>query len=117
MLTINLIREQRDFVVERLKIKNFDASQITDRIIQLDAERRDIQTRSDNLQAEMNRLSKEIGILMKSGQKAEAEAAKEKTYSLKENIKLLTEKMGPIENELRDEIVKLPNLPHESVSP
>jgi seryl-tRNA synthetase len=117
MLTINLIREQRDFVVERLKIKNFDASQITERIIQLDAERRDIQARSDNMQAEMNRISKEIGILMKSGQKAEAEAAKEKTYSLKEDIKSLTEKMGPIEDELRDEIVKLPNLPHESVAP
>ncbi len=117
MLTINLIREKRDFVIERLKIKNFDASQITARIIELDAERRDIQSRSDNMQAEMNRISKEIGTLIKTGKKAEAEAAKEKTFSLKEEIKSLADKLGPIENELREEIVRLPNLPNELVAP
>jgi len=117
MLTINLIREKRDFIVERLKIKNFNAGEILDKIISLDATRREIQTRTDMMQAEMNRISKEIGSLMKDGKKNEAEAAKEKTYKLKDEIKILSEKLGPIDIELKNEIVKLPNLPHESVAP
>ena len=79
MLTINLIREKRDFIAERLRIRNFDAEKILDKILQTDAERRQIQVRTDALQAEMNRISKEIGSLMKSGNKDEADAAKEKT--------------------------------------
>jgi seryl-tRNA synthetase len=93
MLTINLIREKRDFVIERLKVKNFDALPIVDRIIALDINRREVQTRSDSLLAEMNRISKEIGQLMKEGKKAEAEAAKENTYQLKEEIKTLADKL------------------------
>ena len=117
MLTISLIREKRDFIIERLKIKNFDAAEILDKIISLDTERRDIQTRTDQMQAEMNRISREIGSLMKDGKKAEADAAKEKTYSLKEEIRTLSGKFLPLDNELRNEIVRLPNLPHESVAP
>lgn len=115
MLTINLIREKKDFVISRLKVKNFDAVEIIDRIISLDTSRRDIQSRVNLMEAEMNRISKEIGGMMKAGKREEAEAAKGKTYSLKEEIKTLTEKLEPIENELKTEIVKLPNLPHESV--
>ena len=79
MLTINLIREERNFIIERLKIKNFDAAEILDRIISLDTERRDIQTRTDQMQAEMNRISKEIGSLIKDGKMAEANASKKHT--------------------------------------
>ncbi len=116
MLTINLIREKRDFIAERLRIKNFDAEKILDKILQIDAERRQIQVRTDALQAEMNRISKEIGSLMKSGNKDEADAVKEKTYKLKEEIKSLTEKLVPLDEELRNEIIRLPNLPHQSVN-
>ncbi|MBK9390401.1 MAG: serine--tRNA ligase [Bacteroidetes bacterium] len=116
MLTINQIRENREFIVERLKVKNFNADEITARIIQLDASRREIQVKTDSMQNEMNRISKEIGSLMKEGKKDEAEAAKQKTYSLKEEIKNLSEKIIPIENDLKNEIIKLPNLPHESVA-
>ncbi|HPT20682.1 MAG TPA: serine--tRNA ligase [Bacteroidales bacterium] len=116
MLTINLIREKKEFVIERLKVKNFKAEEIIDKILELDSSRREIQTKTDSLQNEMNQISKEIGGLMKDGRKAEAEAAKEKTYSLKEEIKTLSAKLGPIDNDLKNEIVKLPNLPHESVS-
>jgi seryl-tRNA synthetase len=115
MLTINLIREKKDFVIERLKVKNFDAAEIINKILALDSSRREIQAKSDALLGDMNRISKEIGSLMKEGKKTEAEAAKEKTYSLKEEIKTLSEKLIPVENELRLEIVRLPNLPHESV--
>ncbi|HPY66837.1 MAG TPA: serine--tRNA ligase [Bacteroidales bacterium] len=116
MLTINLIREKRDFIAERLRIRNFDAEKILDKILQTDAERRQIQVRTDALQAEMNRISKEIGSLMKSGNKDEADAAKEKTYKLKEEIKSLTEKFTSLDEEMRNEIICLPNLPHQSVN-
>lgn len=116
MLTINSIRENKDFVIERLKVKNFNAVEIIEKILTLDSSRREIQSRANQMEADMNRISKEIGGMMKAGKKEEAEAAKGKTYSLKEEIKSLLEKLDPLEQELRTEIVKLPNLPHESVS-
>lgn len=115
MLTINLIREKRDFVIERLKVKNFDAASIVDNILAIDTSRRETQTRSDLLLSEMNRISKEIGLLMRDGKQSEAEAAKSKTYAMKEEIKTLSDKLVAIDSELKTEIVKLPNLPHESV--
>ena len=117
MLTINLIREKKEFVIERLKVKNFKAEEIIDKIIALDTSRRDIQSRTDFMQSEMNRISREIGGLMKEGKKEEAEIAKQKTYTLKEDIKTLSDKLIPIDNELKNEIISLPNLPHESVAP
>jgi seryl-tRNA synthetase len=116
MLTLNLIRERKDFVIEKLKIKNFEAEDILNKILSLDSSRREIQSKADSMQGEMNRISKEIGSLMKEGRKPEADAAHEKTYSLKEEIKSLSDKLVPLENELRNEIIRLPNLPHESVA-
>lgn len=115
MLTINLIREKKEFIIERLKVKHFEAEEIINRILSLDTSRREIQSKTDLMQSEMNRFSREIGSLMKEGKKAEADAAKEKTYSLKEEIKSWSDKLIPIENELKNEIIRLPNLPHESV--
>ena len=117
MLTINLIREKKEFITERLKVKNFDAEEIIGRILEIDLSRRDIQSRVDLLQGDMNRISKEIGSMIKGGRKAEADTAREKTYALKEEIKSLSDKLLPLENELRNEIIKLPNLPHISVAP
>jgi seryl-tRNA synthetase len=115
MLTINLIREKRDFIIERLKIKNFESEEILDRILSLDSSRREIQSKTDMMQGELNRISREIGSLIKEGKKAEAEEAKAKTYKLKEEIKNLSEKLIPLDNELKNEIIRLPNIPHESV--
>lgn len=81
MLTINIIREKRDFVIERLKVKNFEAGPIVDKILLIDTLRRETQNKSDSLQAEMNRISKEIGLLIKDGKQADAEAAKKRTYT------------------------------------
>jgi len=117
MLTINLIREKKEFIIERLKIKNFEAEEIINKILALDSSRREIQSKADLLQSDMNRISKEIGSMMKEGRKAEADAARKKTYSLKEEIKSLSDKLLPLENELKNEIIKLPNLPHSSVTP
>ncbi len=115
MLPITLIREKAEFVKERLAIKNFDASEIIDRIIEHDVERRALQTRLDGVLAESNKLSKEIGMLYKEGKRDEAEIAKAKTVGLKEQSKLLEEKMKEIEGMLTDELVLLPNIPHECV--
>ena len=115
MLTINIIREKKEFITDRLKVKRFNAEEIVAKILELDIKRREIQTRTDTLQSEMNRISREIGTLMKEGRKTDADASREITYSLKEEIKVLTEKLSRFENELKDEIIKLPNLPHESV--
>ena len=115
MLTINQIREKKEFIIDRLKVKNFEAVSIIDKILALDISRREIQTKTDLMQSEMNLLSKEIGSLMHKGKKTEAEAAKRKTYSLKEEIKILSDKLIPIDNDLKSEIIRLPNLPHSSV--
>jgi seryl-tRNA synthetase len=117
MLTINLIREKKDLIIERLKVKNFHAGEILDKILALDTSRREIQSKTDAMQGEMNRISREIGSLMKEGKKEEAEAAKIKTYKIKEDIKSLSDKLILIDNELKNEIILLPNLPHESVAP
>jgi seryl-tRNA synthetase len=116
MLTINTIREKRDFVIERLKVKNFEAETIVNSILELDLRRRETQTRTDLLQSEMNRISKEIGQLYKEGKQSEAEASKNKTYTLKEEIKLLSEQLSIIDLDLKNELIKLPNLPHDSVA-
>ena len=117
MLTLNFIRENKDFIIERLKIKNFDAEEILGKIISTDTLRREIQSRTDDLQGEMNRISKEIGSLIKAGKKEEAEAIRERTRVLKEEIKSLNDEIIPVESDLRNEIVRLPNLPHKSVAP
>jgi len=117
MLTINIIRDKKDFIIERLKVKNFEAEEIINRILQLDSSRREILSKTDQMQAELNRISKEIGKLIKMGKESEATAAKEKTYKLKEDIKSFSDKLIPVENELKNEIIRLPNIPHESVNP
>ncbi|HBC78908.1 MAG TPA: serine--tRNA ligase [Bacteroidales bacterium] len=117
MLTINLIREKKELIIERLKIKNFDAEEIITRILALDLSRREIQSKAESLQSDMNRMSKEIGALMKEGKKAEADSAREKTSWLKEEVKSLNDKILPIEEDLKKEIIRLPNLPHISVAP
>lgn len=117
MLTINLIRENKDFVIERLRVKNFDATETVDKILELDQMRREIQSKFDQAQGDMNRISKEIGIMIKEGRKDEAARAKEKTWSLKEETRSLSERLSSLEDELKTEIIKLPNLPHNLVAP
>ena len=115
MLQINYIRENSKEVVERLAIKNFDAAGIIDKILVLDAERRNIQKNLDDTLAESNRASKEIGGLFKQGKVEEANAMKAKTAELKKASKELGDKLDSTVTELNDLLVQLPNLPHPSV--
>ena len=115
MLTLKFIQENKEEVVERLKKKNFDASGIVEKILDLNEKRRSLLKDTESSQAEMNALSKEIGALYKSGKAEEANKAKSKTADLKNKIKELNSQLENIEKELHEELVLLPNLPHDSV--
>lgn len=115
MLQVHFIRENKEEVVSRLAKKNFDASAVVELVIELDEKRRNTQVELDNLLAESNKLSKDIGEMMKNGEKAKAEILKEKTTQIRENSKLLNESLNAVANQLQDELYKLPNLPAEIV--
>lgn len=115
MLTINIIREQSSDVIERLRVKNFDAAGIVGHVLDLDRRRRELQTEGDAVQAELNSLSREIGSMMKEGKKDEAEAAKRGIGTLKERQKQLSEALDDVSREMQTELVRLPNLPHPLV--
>ncbi len=117
MLTINLIRENPSFVIERLKVKNVDAAEAINLILDLDRRRRELQTESDSIQAGLNSLSREIGSMMKEGRKAEAESARSGIGAMKEKQKQLADTLEEVSAQMQTELVKLPNLPHQLVAP
>ena len=94
MLQVNYIRENREKVLERLSIRNFKQPELVDEIIKIDEDRRSTQTSLDSISAEANAAAKQIGDLMRTGKKDEAEAIKAQTASHKENIKNLTEQLN-----------------------
>jgi len=115
MLTLKYITENTDEVIARLAKKHFDGKAIIAQVIELDNTRKASQVKVDTASAELNNLSKEIGMLMKQGKQAEATQAKEKTSELKEIIKLLGDQQGDAEQKLNELLVQIPNLPHASV--
>ncbi len=117
MLQLHFIRANRNLIIERLKLKNFEASEILERIIAKDDERRETQKQHDEKQARANKLAKDIGMLYKQGKTEEANKIKEETASMKIEIKDLHEKSGSIMLELNSMLETLPNVPHESVPP
>ncbi|HNV80878.1 MAG TPA: serine--tRNA ligase [Tenuifilaceae bacterium] len=115
MLTVKLLRESRDEVIQRLAIKNFDAQQLVDSVLSLDDQRRLIQVKLDGNLAEQNSHAKEIGILFKQGKTSEANALKQRVADLKEESKRLDQQMTSVEQQLNQTLVIIPNLPHLSV--
>ncbi|MBP7497320.1 MAG: serine--tRNA ligase [Bacteroidales bacterium] len=115
MLQINIIREKPDFVRERLCIKNAKYALLIDKILETDQQKRQLQNISDNKLAELNNLSKEIGIFFRQGNKTEAENLKEKTLVIKEEIKKLESELKEAEKQLNELLVQLPNLPDINV--
>jgi len=115
MLQVNLIRKQKDWVLERLAVKNFPEPALVDKILELDDQRRSLQTASEQLLARRNAASKEIGALMGQGKKEEAEGRKKEVADLKEQIEQIEKSLGSVEAELQDSLVRLPNLPSEKV--
>ncbi|MCS5663268.1 MAG: serine--tRNA ligase [Flavobacteriales bacterium] len=115
MLQVAYIREHKDEVIQKLAIKNFDAENIIDELISLDEKRRKTQAEHDDTLAESNKLSKEIGMLYKSGNVDEANAKKAETADLKEKSKQLSQFLSETQDALKDKLVQIPNIPHESV--
>ncbi|HNS29802.1 MAG TPA: serine--tRNA ligase [Tenuifilaceae bacterium] len=115
MLTVKLLRESRDEVIQRLAIKNFYAQQLVDSVLSLDDQRRWIQVKLDGNLAEQNSHAKEIGILFKQGKTSEANALKQRVADLKEESKRLDQQMTSVEQQLNQTLVIIPNLPHLSV--
>lgn len=115
MLSLKYLQENKEEAIKALSIKNFDATQIIDQVIELDEKRKSTQAKLDNTQAEMNSLSKEIGMLFKSGKADEANAAKAKTGELKESISELNTEMTDAISQLNDLLLKIPNIPHPTV--
>ena len=115
MLQISYIRENKDLVINGLKKRNFKELELVEEAIALDEQRRLIQTKLDNALAESNKLSKEIGTLMKEGKKQEAEQAKAQTADLKEQIKQYSTSLEETVNSLNDILYRIPNIPNALV--
>jgi seryl-tRNA synthetase len=115
MLTLKYITENTEEVITRLAKKNFDGAAIIAQVVELDNVRKSTQVLVDTASAELNNLSKEIGLLFKQGKQDEAAQAKEKTVELKESIKILGDQQTAAEQKLNELLVQIPNLPHASV--
>jgi len=115
MLQVAYIRENKEEVIQKLAIKNFDAKDIIEELIALDEKRRKTQAENDETLAESNKLSKEIGMLYKSGNIEEANAKKAETADLKEKSKQLGQTLSDTQDALHEKLVQIPNIPHESV--
>lgn len=115
MLQLQVIRQNPEWIKERLAIKYFAEVGLVDTILSLDEQRKKLQLEFDNTQAKVNSTSKEIGQLMAKGQKAEAENKKQEVAALKSSLQPISEKLNIAEKQLHDELVKLPNLPSDKV--
>src|SRR5690606_13358310 len=115
MLQVNYIRENREQVIERLAVRNFQELDLVDDVIALDERRRQIQTEADSIAAAANAAARRIGELMRQGKRDEAEAAKAQTGGYKEQQKKFADELSAVEAGLYQKLVLLPNLPHQSV--
>ena len=115
MLTIQQIKENPSYIVQRLAIKGFDANEPVAKILELDNNRRELQLSNDNQAAELNKLSAQIGKLMKEGRRDEANDAKAQVADIKESQKAVAEKLADTEAQIREILLSVPNIPCEMV--
>lgn len=115
MLQLQIIRQDPEAVKERLAFRNFANPEIVDLVLSLDDQRKKLQLEIDNTQAQVNSASREIGNLMKSGKKEDAEAKKAEVTKLKDSLQPLSTRITEVEEQLHNELVKLPNLPSKNV--
>src|SRR5574344_647635 len=111
MLTLKLLREQPQFVIERLAVKHFDAKQTVEKILKADECRRANQTEMDSVLAEQNKKAKEIGTMMREGKKEEAEKLKKEVSLLKAKSGELELQMESYQQQMHEMLVLLPNIP------
>lgn len=115
MLTLQAIRENPDYIVERLAVKGFDGRGVIDEVLELDAERRRLQARNDNDAAQLKKLAAEIGMYMKKGEKEKAEEIKARVADIKSGTKGLQDLLAEVEEKQKDLLLNIPNTPCEAV--
>jgi seryl-tRNA synthetase len=115
MLQIAFIRENQEKVIQALAKRNMDAKSVVEDVVKLDEQRRAAQVELDGILAESNKLSKDIGEMMKNGEKSKAAILKEKTVLNKEKSKKLAERADALATELTEKLYTLPNLPADIV--
>lgn len=115
MLQINSIRENKDAYVTALAKRGIDAKEVLEAVISTDEIRRATQAQLDETLSQSNVFSKEIGILYKNGEAQKANLLKEKTGQLKDQSKLLQEKLNEAANELQQLLYTIPNVPYKLV--
>jgi len=115
MLQLQVIRQNPEWIKERLALKYFNEGSVVDEIVRLDEQRKNLQLEFDNIQAKINSSSKEIGQLMAKGEKEKAEALKKGVSSLKTSLQPISDQLSETERQLQNELVKLPNLPSKRV--
>ena len=117
MLQVAYLRSNIEQVKERLQLKHFAQIELVDEVIALDDQRKQLTFRYDETQAQINKASKEIGMLMAKGAKEDAEAKKESVGQLKNQLQPITEQLAAVEMQLHDTLIKIPNLPSPLVPP
>lgn len=115
MLELRYLVEHKETIIEALKVKNFDASELIAKTVEADAKRRSILLEQETKQGEMNQLSKQIGQLFKEGKTAEASELKAQTTALKNAVAAFGAELVQVETELEQLLTQIPNVPHASV--
>ena len=115
MLTIQQIKENPQYIIDRLKVKGFDGKEKIEKILALDDRRRALQLQADTIAAGLNKQAAEIGKLMKAGEREAAEAAKAEVAKAKEDMKKYATELDAVEKEMTDIRLTIPNIPCEAV--
>ncbi len=115
MLVLQVIRDNKKEIAAALKKRNLDADTLLENVLELDEKRRALQTEMDQTLAQSNKLSKEIGMLYKTGKAQEANTLKEQTTALKEASKKMGEALNAVSDDLDNALYLIPNIPHTSV--
>ena len=115
MLTLQTIKADPQYVIDRLAVKGFDGKEIINKILETDAERRRLQQKTDSDASELKKIASSIGALLKEGKKEEAEAAKARVAEIKAETKTMQERLAECEQEVRQMLLTVPNMPCEAV--
>jgi seryl-tRNA synthetase len=115
MLKVSYIIENKKQVINALSKRNFDATKIIGELVEHNSQRKKTQSKLENILSKSNKISKEIGELIKSGNKDQADKTKEQTAKFKETTKELNSELISIKDKILDLLYKIPNIPNESV--
>ena len=115
MLQTRKIRENKAEYIKLLKVKNFDANNIFNLLIDLDDQRKEAQIKCDELLSKSNNLSSQIGKLYKTGDTNKVTSLKKESIIIKDESKIFLNKQNKLEREIKDLLVQIPNIPHPSV--